>query len=368
MRSLQSRNADEHTQDIRVPEAMPETRFYVGMWALVLLLLLSTILAAGVGAVHISSRAILSILLNRSGLTHLSQYWPISDQVILLHIRLPRILAAALVGAALSVAGTLFQGLLRNPMADPYVIGASGGAALGGTVGMLLAARFSFLGFEAVPLLAFLGALGTMVVVYRLSRIGGRTPVVTLLLAGFAMSVILGYSMSLILILNDRLQVSTRVIYAWLLGGISVTRWSQVGVIGFIVVLGVVLSCTLGRSLNALSLGDETAEYLGIPVERHRAAIIALGSILTAAAVSGGGMIGFVGLIVPHFLRLIFGPNHTYLLPLSALGGATFLVVADLLARIAIPPTELPIGILTAFVGGPAFLILLRRSKREYRF
>ena len=368
MRWWQRRKADGHPQDTRARDATSKIGFHVGVWALVLLLLFSAILATGVGAVHVSPKAILSILLNRSGLAHLPRYWPVSDEIILLQIRLPRVIAAALVGAALSVAGTLFQGLFRNPMADPYVIGASGGAALGGTLGMLIAARFSLFGFGAVPSLASLGALGSMIIVYRLSRIGGRTPVVTLLLAGFAMSVILGYTMSLILILNDRLQVNTRVIYAWLLGGISVTRWSQVGGIGFLVVFGIVLSFALGRSLNALSLGDETAEYLGIPIERHRAAIIALGSILTAAAVSGGGMIGFVGLIVPHFLRLIFGPNHAYLLPLSALGGATFLVIADLLARIAIPPTELPIGILTAFIGGPAFLVLLRRSKREYRF
>src|SRR5580704_16358977 len=155
-------------------------RFPLGIASLLLAFLIVTVLASGAGAVAIPAREVVSILLKHLGLTHSPPYWPPTHDVIFLDIRLPRILAAALVGAALSVAGTLFQGLLRNPMADPYVIGASGGAALGGTVGMLLAARFSFLGFEAVPSLAFLGALGTMVVVYRLSRIGGRTPVVTL--------------------------------------------------------------------------------------------------------------------------------------------------------------------------------------------
>jgi iron complex transport system permease protein len=345
-----------------------EVRFHLGMWTLILSFVVMTVLAAGIGTVHIPSRQIVSILLNHARLAHVPRSWPTSDETIILQIRLPRVVAAALVGAALSVAGTLFQGLLRNPMADPYVIGTSGGAALGATLGLLRVAPFSLLGFGAVPTFAFLGALGTMVVVYRLSRVAGRTPVVTLLLAGFAISVILGYTMSFLLIVNDRLQLNTRVIYAWLLGGISVTRWSQVGVIAVVVIAGSTLALMLGRSLNALSLGDETAEYLGIPVERHRAAIIVLGSLLTAAAVSGGGLIGFVGLIVPHFLRLLFGPNHTRLLPLAALGGATFLVTADLLSRIAIPPTELPVGILTAFIGGPAFLFLLRRSKREYRF
>lgn len=342
-------------------------RMPVEVAALLSVFLIVMVFAAGAGAVPIPAREVLSILFRHLGLTR-AHSWPLSDEVILLQIRLPRIVAAALVGAALSVAGTLFQGLLRNPLADPFVIGTSGGAALGGTLGVLLAARISVLGFGAVPVLAFCGALGTMVVVYRLSKIGGRTPVVNLLLAGFAMSVILSYAMSLILILNDRLQLNTRVVYAWLLGGIAVTHWSQVGVIAILVLGGIALSCMFGRSLNALSLGDETAQQLGIPVEQHRAAIIAIGSILTAAAVSGGGMIGFVGLIVPHFLRMIFGPNHNRLLLLSALGGATFLVFADMLARIAMPPTELPVGILTAMIGGPAFLLLLRRTKREYRF
>ena len=345
-----------------------ERAFLLEISALLLALCLVMVLAAGAGAVAIPGREVLSILWNRLGLTQASSYWPASHEVILLQIRFPRVLGAALVGAALSCAGTLFQGLLRNPMADPFIIGTSGGAALGGALGVLLAARVSLLGFGAVPALAFLGALGAMVVVYRLSRIGGQTPVVNLLLAGFAMSVILSYAMSLILILNDRLQLNTRVVYAWLLGGIAVSRWSQVGVIALLVLSGTALSCAFGRSLNALSLGDETAQQLGIHVERHRAAIIAVGAVLTAAAVSGGGLIGFVGLIVPHFLRLLFGPNHTRLLPLSALGGATFLVLADLISRIAIRPTELPVGILTAFIGGPAFLFLLRRTRREYRF
>src|SRR5262249_23656264 len=235
----------------------------------------------------------------RTGFPTASSYWRASHEVILLQIRFPRVLGAALVGAALSVAGALFQGLLRNPMADPFIIGTSGGAALGGSLGVLLAARVSVLGFGPVPTLAFLGALGAMVVVYRLSRIGGQTPVVNLLLAGFAMSVILSYAMSLILILNDRLQLNTRVVYAWLLGGIAVSRWSQIGVIALFVFCGIACSCTFGKSLNALSLGDETAQQLGIHVERQRAASIAVGSVLTAAAESGGGLIGFLRRLCP---------------------------------------------------------------------
>lgn len=343
-------------------------RFRAGLGLLAVLVAVSVVLAAGIGAVHVPSREIVSMLLNRSGFVHLSQTWPQSDQTIIFQIRLPRVLAAAMVGAALSVAGVLFQGLFRNPMADPYVIGTSGGAAFGATLGAVLAFHFSILGFGAIPALAFLGAVGTMVLVFRFSRVGGRTPVVTLLLVGFAVSVILGYGVSFLLIVNERFEFNTRLIYAWLLGGIWIEHWSQLGLIALIVATGTAAAFMLARSLNGLALGEECAEYLGIAVERQKAAVIVVGSLLTAAAVSAGGLIGFVGLIVPHFLRLLFGPNHSRLLPLAALGGAAFLVTADLLARVAMPPNEVPVGILTALVGGPAFLLLLRRTKREYRF
>ena len=343
-------------------------RFRAGLGLLVVLVAVSVILASGIGAVHVPVREIVGMLLNRTGLVHLPQTWPQSDEAIIFQIRLPRVLAAALVGAALSVAGVLFQGLFRNPLADPYVIGTSGGAAFGASLGAVLFSHFSILGFGAIPTLAFLGALGTMVLVFRLSRVGGRTPVVTLLLVGFAVSVILGYSVSLLLIVNERFEFNMRLIYSWLLGGIWIEHWSQLGLIALIVIAGTVGALGLARGLNGLALGEECAAHLGIAVERQKALLIVVGSLLTAAAVSAGGLIGFVGLIVPHFLRLLFGPNHVRLLPLAALGGAAFLVIADLLARIVMPPNEVPVGILTALVGGPAFLLLLRRTKREYRF
>ena len=343
-------------------------RFRIGVGVLVVLLAVSVVLASGMGAVHVPAQEIVGMLLNRMGFVHLPQAWPQSDEAIIFQIRLPRVLAAALVGAALAVAGVLFQGLFRNPLADPYVIGTSGGAAFGATLGAVLFSHFSLLGFGAIPALAFLGALGTMVLVFRLSRVGGRTPVVTLLLVGFAVSVILGYSVSLLLIVNERFEFNTRLIYAWLLGGIWIEHWSQLGLIAIIVGAGAVGALVLARGLNGLALGEECAANLGIAVERQKAGLIVVGSLLTAAAVSAGGLIGFVGLIVPHFLRLLFGPNHVRLLPLAALGGAAFLVITDLLARIVMPPNEVPVGILTALVGGPAFLLILRRSKREYRF
>jgi len=343
-------------------------RFRAGLGLLVVLVAVSVVLASGIGAVDVPSKEIVCMVLNRTGFVHLPQTWPHSDETIIFQIRLPRVLAAALVGAALSVAGVLFQGLFRNPLADPYVIGTSGGAAFGASLGAVLFSHFSILGFGAIPTLAFLGALGTMVLVYRFSRVGGRTPVVTLLLVGFAVSIILGYSVSFLLIVNERFEFNTRLIHSWLLGGIWIEHWSQLGLIALIVAAGIAGALTLARSLNGLALGEECAEYLGIAVERQKTAVIVVGSLLTAAAVSAGGLIGFVGLIVPHFLRLLFGPNHVRLLPLAALGGAAFLVTTDLLARVVMPPNELPVGILTALVGGPAFLLLLRRTKREYRF
>lgn len=343
-------------------------RFRAGVALLAVLLVASIVLASGFGAVHISSREIVGMLLHHAGLAHVTPAWPPSDETILFQIRLPRVLGAAMVGAALSVAGVLFQGLLRNPLADPYVIGTSGGAAFGASLGAVLFSDFSLLGFGAIPALAFLGAMGAMVLVFRFSRVGGRTPVVTLLLVGFAISVVLGYTVSLLLIVNERFELNTRIIYSWLLGGIWIEHWGQLGLIALLVVAGTVCALTLARSLNAFALGEEGAEYLGVAVEREKAAVIVVGSLLTAAAVSAGGLIGFVGLIVPHFLRLLFGPNHARLLVLAALGGAAFLVTADLLSRVVMPPNEVPVGILTALVGGPAFLLLLRRTKREYRF
>ncbi len=351
-----------------VSEWPPALRFRAGMGLLGVLVVASVVLASGVGAVHVPAREIAGMLLNRTGLFHLSQSWPQSDETIIFRIRLPRVLAAAIVGAALSVAGVLFQGLLRNPLADPYVIGTSGGAAFGASLGAVLFSHFSILGFGAIPALAFLGAMGTMALVFRFSRVGGRTPVITLLLVGFAVSVVLGYTVSFLLIVNERFELNTRVIYAWLLGGIWIEHWSQLGLIALLVAAGTAGALMLPRGLNALALGEESAQHLGIRVERQKTVVILVGSLLTAAAVSAGGLIGFVGLIVPHFLRLLFGPDHVRLLPLAALGGAAFLVTADMLARVVMPPNELPVGILTAFVGGPAFLLLLRRTNREYRF
>ncbi len=331
------------------------------------LLVTAITLGTAFGSVAIDPLSLIDMVLNRLGLLHIAATWRPQDEVIVFDIRLPRVVAAALVGIALATAGTLFQGLLRNPLADPFLLGTSGGASLGAIIGILIATPLDLLGFGIVPIASFVGALASTGLVYRLARVGGRTPVVPLLLAGFAVSTVLNYLVSLLLIVDDRLQLNVPRIYAWLLGGVSVTEWSQLVVVGPAVLIVAVVSAGLGQSLNALSLGDETAERLGIPVERQKTLVIVAGSLLTGMAVTLGGLIGFVGLVVPHIIRLATGPNNRVLLPASALAGGSFVVLADLLARTVLTPTELPVGILAAFLGGPYFLFLLRRERREYR-
>jgi ABC-type Fe3+-siderophore transport system permease subunit len=317
------------------------------------------VLSMGIGATRIGVREVLGCLLNwhRSGDT---------NSVILFEIRLPRVLASAFVGAALSVAGLLFQGLFRNPMADPYVIGSSGGAALGAGIGLFLLPRFSFLGFGATAAMGFVGSVATIALVYWLARIGGRVPVVTLLLAGFAVSTMLSYSTYFLVVLDDSFGLRTRVLASWLTGVIAVPRWSQLAVTAVMIGFGLICCLPLARRLNTLALGDDYARQVGVQVEKTHLAIILTGSLITAAAVSLGGVISFVGLIVPHMARLVLGPDHTRLLPVTAIAGSIFLVLGDTMARTVLAPSEIPVGLLTAFIGGPFFLYLLRRTRREY--
>lgn len=308
------------------------------------------------GAVRISPEAILRALFAHHPLTS-------TQQIILLQIRLPRVLASALVGAALAVSGLLFQGLFRNPMADPYVIGSSGGAMLGACVGVFFFSQLTVFGFSAIALLAFAGSILTMIIVYALARSSGKTNVFTLLLAGFSVSTMLGYSSYFFEALKSNEGSNQAILLSWLRGVIGTPRWTQLIVTGAIIPFAIIIAFPLMRRLNTLVLGDEYAHQLGMKVEYTRVGIILIGSLLTAAAVSLAGLISFAGLIVPHVARLILGPDHVRLLPVTALTGAIFLVVTDTLARSLFSPSEIPVGILMAFIGGPFFLYLLRKSK-----
>ena len=329
---------------------------------------LCLLMATALGKVSISLPDVVKMSLNKLAVFDFTPTWRQVDETILFQVRLPRVVGGALIGAALATAGVLFQGLLRNPMADPYIIGTSAGAALGITVAMLLPISLAFLGFGLVPLLAFGGALATVMLVYYLARVGGKTPVVSMLLAGFTVSAMLSALMFLLITMSDRLHLRINSVYMFLMGGISVTGWGQIVIVAPIVIGGVVLARLLAFRLNAFSLGEEGAAYVGINVERDKIIILALGSVLTAAAVSISGLIGFVGLVTPHAMRLILGPEHRLLIPASALGGAAFLVVADLLARTLTSSGEIPVGIITALVGAPFFIYLLRRTRKEYAF
>jgi iron complex transport system permease protein len=321
-------------------------------------LLLVTVGSLATGAVTISPRTIFAAMLGGHPLTE-------TQRLILFHIRLPRVLASGLVGSALALAGLLFQGLFRNPIADPYVIGSSGGAVFGACIGIFFFSQWSVFGFSATALLAFAGSAVTMALVYSLARSAGKTNVVTLLLAGFAISTMFTNT-SYFFELLDRTGASNRILLSWLHGVIGIPAWTELAISGGLLGLASLAALPLMRTLNTLALGDEYAQQLGIRVEAARVYIILLGSLLSAVAVSLGGMISFAGLIVPHVARLLLGPDHVRLLPVTALAGAIFLMLADTLARTVFAPSEVPVGILMAFIGGPFFLYLLRKMKRSY--
>ena len=331
-------------------------------------LLVAFVCATSIGSVPISASEIVKMTLNGTTLFHFRQTWDNADAIIIFQLRLPHVIGAALVGAALAVGGVLFQGLLRNPLADPYLIGISAGSGLGITIGFALPASFVLFGFGQIAAFAFVGAVFAVFLVYWLARVGGRTPVVSLLLAGMVVTALMNAIQALLLYLYPGLQLRLRSVIGWLWGGIAIQDWSQVGIVAALILAGILLALCMASTLNALALGEEGATYLGINVERQKTLLIAVASLLTAASVTIAGLVGFVGLVVPHALRLVIGPGHRLLLPASALGGALFLVVADLLARSLIAPSELPLGVLTALVGGPFFLYLLRRSGRDYRW
>jgi iron complex transport system permease protein len=332
----------------------PLTLIVVLMAALGLVILVSL----ATGAVAISPRTIFAALLGRQPLSGM-------ERLIIFQLRLPRVIASGLVGSGLALSGLLFQGLFRNPIADPYVIGSSGGAIFGACIGITFFSRWSMFGFSATALLAFAGSAATMALVYSLARSAGKTNVVTLLLAGFAISIMFTNS-SYFFELFDKTGTGNRILASWLHGVIGLSSWTELGVSAALLALATVAAVPLMRTLNTLALGDEYAQQLGVRVESARVFIILTGSLMTAVAVSLGGLIMFAGLIVPHVARLLLGPDHVRLLPVAGLAGAIFLILADTLARTLFAPSEVPVGILIAFVGGPFFLYLLRKMKRSY--
>jgi len=290
------------------------------------------------------------------------------DRTILLDVRVPRVLLAGLLGGALTVAGVVFQALLRNPLADPYVLGVSGGASIGGVVALLfgLGGMGSLSASLGVPACAFAGALGALLLIERIATVGGRLTVYTVLLTGALFN---AFSAALIYFIQS--LASLRELHAivfYLMGQIPSLALGNVALVALVIGAVVVGLFSMSRSFNALSLGEDGAAQVGVDVERVKRMTLVLGSLLTGLAVSMAGMIGFVGLVVPHMLRLLLGPDHRLLLPAGFFGGAAFLVLADLVARMATAPGELPVGVVTALIGGPFFLYLLRAHRGDHGF
>ena len=287
--------------------------------------------------------------------------WPQYYSDVFWQVRIPRVLLSAAVGAALACAGTAMQAVFRNPMADPYIVGVSSGASVGAVVaGLAGLGGIAVIGAFLSPALAFTTAVLTVFVVYYLGVVGGKVYVNTLLLSGIAVAAFLSALVSLLIYFSG--QQYHRIIY-WMLGSLSVATWTGVAVVAIAAAIGIVFVFISSRELNALLLGEETAHNLGVDPENLKTMMLVMAAVMTAAAVAFTGVIGFVGLIIPHMLRLVVGADHRILVPAATISGAIFLIWADTLAKTVIAPTELPVGIITAICGGPFFLYLLRRNR-----
>lgn len=335
----------------------PSSPFWLSLAVLGLVLLASV----AVGSVLIPPAVILDIFRTRlAGLdlpAALNKFG-----VILFTLRLPRTVLMAVTGAALAGSGAAYQGLFRNPLADPYLIGVASGAGLGAILAFSYGGPTSILGYMTVPAAAFAGALVSVLIVYQLARVGRALPATNLILAGVAVS---SFATALTSFLMINTTGELRRVMVWLLGGASMSGWQPVLAQLPYAVIGLGVLLTMSHALNVMQVGEEQAQQLGLPVERVRLLVVLAASLVTAAAVAFTGIIGFVGLVVPHVIRMMWGADYRRILPLSILGGAILLLAADVLARVVMAPQELPVGIITSLGGAPFFLWLLRRVKNQ---
>ncbi len=312
---------------------------------LIILLILTAIMSICVGAVKIPALDIFN---------------PSNREIIT--IRYARVILAIIAGGGLSVGGVILQGLLRNPLCEPYVLGISSGATLGAVLAIVSGIGYAMFSFSILPIFAFLGATIALFLVYRISQVSGRIPIQNLLLTGVIVGAVLS-SIAIFIVSFSQKEAVHNVMW-WLLGNLQIFEFKLLFSVALVVTIGTILSFIFFRELNAISLGEEEALHLGIDIERVKRALFLIASLITGAIVSVTGMIGFIGLIVPHFMRLIVGPNHKMLIPSSFLAGGIFLVICDAISRIILSPSEVPIGVITAVLGGPFFISLLRKKSK----
>ncbi|RAL69590.1 Vitamin B12 ABC transporter, permease component BtuC [Dehalococcoides mccartyi] len=323
------------------------------------LLLVAAVFAISFGSVEVPFFTTIAILISKIPFVHISPDWTVNTQAIIWDIRLPRVLLAGVVGMALAVAGATYQGLFRNPLADPYLIGVAQGAAVGAVLGLILGIGFDVLGIFTTPLFAFAGAFGGGGGSVYAGQSGNRLTVTTLILAGVALGSFLTAIVSyLITVSGDKIHS----VMFWLMGSFSMAGWESVKIVIPIVIIGTLVILLFARSLNLIQLGEEQAQELGVDVERMKIILLTAATLITAAAVSFVGIIGFVGIIVPHAIRLIWGADYRFLLPLSALVGAVFMILADIASRTLVAPSEIPVGAITAWWVLLSFCICLENA------
>ena len=335
-------------------------RLGVGVAALLVLVIIVGLVSLSLGPVEIPVSHVAAILLSPLGIE--ASEFGRTEQLVIEQIRLPRLVVGASVGIALGVAGATMQGLFRNPMADPGIIGVSAGGALGAVVAISTGAAALFL--MALPVFAFVGAIAAAFLVYAIAAVGGRFSMATLLLAGVAINAFLGAIVSaIILFLPD--NEALREVLFWLAGGLDSRSWDHARIASPLILGATFLLLLMSRDLNLLMLGDDEARSMGVRVGRMRVLLLVTAALATGAAVAVSGVIAFVGLVIPHIMRLLLGPDNRVLIPMSALGGAVFVLAVDTVARTIIAPAEFRLGVLTAFVGAPFFIFLLIRNKRQ---
>lgn len=329
--------------------------------ALIMLLFTTIVIGVSLGSVHIPIKQVLHIFYSNLTGSALPEVINVNYQNIILSIRLPRVALAGLVGASLAITGAAFQGLLRNPLADPYTLGISSGASVGAVMTIFFNITIPFIGPLTLPILSITFALLTMLIVIFFARKLDRSlRVETIILTGIVFSSFLGAVISLMIALTGE---ELRQIIGWLLGSVSMRGWNYVFILFPFFLIGSILLISQANELNVMSFGEEQAQHIGVSVQHKKMLVMVAGSILTGAAVAVSGTIGFVGLVIPHFVRLMIGPNHRHVLPASILVGASFLILADLVARTIISPAELPIGVITALIGAPVFALILMRQR-----